>query len=225
LAAVGLSLALAGCGTGSGTGTATGSASASSTASPSGASGGTGSGGRAAGCVVGTWKATGVDAAGSTNTGTTAGTVSASVTGGAGTLLTVGAAGDTAVDFANAQPITFAATVGGGDIKGSVAYGGKVTGTVQASGTGDSGTFKPVGPVDFATVTVTVDLTSPVQARIFDKAKVADLVGAGSAQTGGAVDAQPVLRESTYDCSPTTLKLTATNVANGVSWTWAFTRA
>ncbi|MEV0127493.1 hypothetical protein AB0H83_03370 [Dactylosporangium sp. NPDC050688] len=219
-----LGIGLAGCSNGTGTPGAAGSGTTSAGASAatsggasSGAPGGTTGTGSAAPCLVGTWKATGLS-------GKLSGPVTGTFTGGGGTTLTVDAAGKTQVDFGPMQPVTFAFTVSGGDVKGSFSYGGKVNGTIKTA-TAATGTWEPTGTVDFSTLTVTVDLTSPAAVRVADKSSIADFAGTGTADTGGAVDAQPVLKKSSYDCSGgTTLKLGPPQGGPDTG-TWTFTKA
>jgi hypothetical protein len=215
-----LGIGLAGCSNGSGTpgAGASGKTSAGASATTSsGAKPGTTETGAAAPCLVGTWKATGF-------TGKLSGPVTGSFTGGGGTLLTIDSAGKTQVDFGPMQPVTFAFTVAGGDVKGSFAYGGKVNGTVKTPTTA-TGNWEPAGTVDFSTLTVTVDLTSPAAVRVADKTSIADFAGTGTADTGGAVDAQPVLKKGSYDCSGgTTLKLGPPQSGPDTG-TWTFTKA
>ncbi|GAA3200707.1 hypothetical protein ACFO1B_05685 [Dactylosporangium siamense] len=216
-----LGIGLAGCSNGSGTpGTASSgktSAGASGAASSGAPAPGTTETGSAASCLVGTWKATGLS-------GKLSGPVTGTFTGGGGTLLTVDSAGKTQVDFGPMQPVTFAFSVAGGDVKGSFSYGGKVNGTIK-SATTPAGTWEPQGAVDFSTLTVTVDLTSPAAVRVADKTSIAEFAGTGTADTGGAVDAQPVLKKSSYDCSGgTTLKLGPPQGGPDTG-TWTFTKA
>ncbi len=215
-----LGIGLAGCSNGAGTpgasSSGTTSAGASAAATSSGGPTGTSATGAAAPCLIGTWKATGL-------TGKLSGPVTGSFTGGGGTLLTIDAAGKAQVDFGTMQPVTFAFTVAGGDVKGSFGYGGKVNGTVKTPAAA-TGTWEPAGTVDFSTLTVTVDLTSPAAVRVADKTSIADFAGTGTADTGGAVDAQPVLKKSSYDCSGgTTLKLGPPQGGPDTG-TWTFTK-
>ena len=108
---------------------------------------------------------------------------------------TIDSAGKAQVDFGAMQPVTFTFTVSGGDVKGSFGYGGKVNGTVKTPRPPPA-RWEPTGTVDFSTLTVTVDLTSPAAVRVADKTSITDFAGTGTADTGGAVDAQPVLKKS-----------------------------
>jgi hypothetical protein len=223
VAVTALGVGLAGCSNGAGTPgagssgkTSAGASAATSSGASTGAPGTNGTG-AAAPCLVGSWKATGLS-------GKLSGLVTGTFTGGGGTLLTVDSAGKAQVDFGSMQPVTFAFTVSGGDVKGSFGYGGKVSGTVKTP-TAATGTWEPAGTVDFSTLTVTVDLTSPAAVRVADKASIADFAGTGTADTGGAVDAQPVLKKSSYDCSGgTTLKL-GPPAGGPDTGTWIFTKA
>lgn len=206
VAVAGLGLALTGC---EGTGTTGNGASsgAPSGGTPSGtAPSGGGSSGAASGvaaqCMVGTWTSTGLDA--SINQSGATGTI----TGGEGYTLTVAPDGRTTVDFAGMKPVVFATAVGGAQIKGNFTYGGKVNGTLNTpTATATSGTLEPVGKMDFGGLTVSVDLTSPVQTQLAKNLPIAQLAGISTAQTGNAVDQQPVLRRSTYRCGGATLTL------------------
>jgi hypothetical protein len=73
-------------------------------------------------------------------------------------------------------------------------------------------------------MTVTVDLISPVQSRIFDHVKIADFATAGGGQAGSSVDIQPILQNASYECSGNVLKLgpPAGTTAGG---SWVLTRA
>jgi hypothetical protein len=208
-------LALAGCtSTTGGTAGATPSATA-----PTGTSSSPGTGTAAPACLVGTWKATGMN-----RTDNVAGTAITS-SGGGGFSVTIGEGGTTTVDFSGMQPITFASTAGGTEIKGQYVHGGKVISTVKATPTSDTtGTLEPTGTVDWSALTVTVDLSSPVKLKVFDNVKITDFTGSGAAQAGNAVDTQPVLRKSRYECGGTTLKLSppADVTAGG---TWMFQKA
>jgi hypothetical protein len=211
----GLGLALAGC---TSTGTAGGSPSASApttatTTAPA-------SGGAAPACLVGTWKASGVD-----RTENVAGaTVKAN--GGGGFTLTIGSDGAMTVDFTGMQPVTFDTTVAGSQIKGQYVHGGKVMGTIRATSTsGTAGTIEPVGTVDWSSLTVTVDLTSPAKLRVFDNVKISDVTGSGAAQTGNAVDTQPILRKSTYDCGTSGMLKLGPPAGISTGGTWTFQKA
>jgi hypothetical protein len=219
-----LSIGLAGCGSDKSPGSsATAGASGNATAGASaGASGGTNGGttgggqGTAAQCLVGSWKADGL-------TGKVSGAVDGSFTGGGGTLMTIDSGGKTQVDFGPMQPVTFAFKVSGSDVKGSFAYGGKVNASIKTPASA-TGTLEPTGTVDFSTLTVTVDLTAPAAVRVADKMPISEFTGTGTADTGNAVDAQPVLKKSQYDCSGNTLKLSPP--AGGPdTGTWTFRKA
>ena len=109
----------------------------------------------------------------------------------------------------------------GTDIAGSPA---RLDGTVKTSSSGNSGTFEPTGPVDFKTVTVTVNLTSPATVTVADKLPLTEFTGTGTADTGGAVDAQPVLKKSQYSCDGGMLKLSPPAGAPDTG-TWTFSKA
>ncbi len=206
-----LGLALAGCtSTSGGTAGATPSAAAPTSASS------TASSGTVASCVVGTWKASGMS-----RTDTVAGTAINS-SGGGGFTLTINPDGSATVDFAGMQPITFSSTAGATKVEGMYVHGGQVKGAVQTTATSDTaGTLEPTGTVDWSALTVTVDLSSPVKLKVFDNVKISDFTGSGAAQVGSAVDTQPVLRKSMYDCGGSTLKLSPpAGVTTGGTWTF-----
>ncbi|GAA0717577.1 hypothetical protein Drose_33965 [Dactylosporangium roseum] len=194
---------------------ASGSTSTAPSSSASGSSGGGSGTGSAASCLVGTWKAGNL-------TGKLSGPVDGTFQGGGGTLLTIDSAGKTQVDFGSMQPVTFTFSVSGNDVKGSFSYGGKVNGAVKTPTT-PSGTLEPTGTVDFSTLTVTVDLTAPASVRAADKVAISEFADSGSAETGGAVDAQPVLKKSRYECGGNTLKLSPPQ--GGDTGTWTFTKS
>jgi len=222
------SIGLAGCGDsktpgGSTSAGASGNASGGSSGAPSagasaGSSGGTTGGGpgTAASCLVGTWKAANL-------TGKLSGVADGTFQGGGGVLLTIDAGGKTQVDFGPMQPVAFTLSVTGNDVKGSFAYGGKINGSIKTPASA-TGTLEPTGTVDFSTLTVTLDLTAPAAVRVADKTPLSEFTGTGTAETGGAVDAQPVLKKSAYDCSGSTLKLSTPQ--GGIdTGTWTFSKA
>ncbi|MEV6930786.1 hypothetical protein AB0M46_40725 [Dactylosporangium sp. NPDC051485] len=184
-----------------GAGASAGASGATNGGSTGGSTGGTTGGGQgsAASCLVGTWKADGL-------TGSLSGPVNGSLSGGGGALLTIDSAGRTQVDFGSMQPVTFTFVVSGNDVKGSFFYGGKVNGAIKTPSAA-TGTLEPTGSVDFGALTVTVNLTAPAAVTVADKMPIAEFTGSGTADTGGAVDAQPILKKSRYDCSGSTLKL------------------
>jgi hypothetical protein len=217
VAAAAMGIALAGC---SGEGTAGSSASSGPSAADTASAGSTPSGdtGSAASCVVGNWRTTGVDGKFDSNG------VNGSLSGGAGATMNVAPDGKTTVNFDSMQPVNFNFAVAGGNVKGSFQYGGTVNGTVKTPST-PTGAWEPTGTVDFGKVTVTVDLTSPTTARVADKVPLAQFAGTNMANAGNAVDAQPILRKGTYDCSGgSTLKLGPPAGTPGVG-TWTLEKA
>ncbi|MFG2038209.1 hypothetical protein [Dactylosporangium sp. NPDC048998] len=194
------------------------SAGASTGAGDDSGAGTTGGGGQgtAASCLVGTWKADSL-------TGKLSGAVNGTFTGGGGTLLTIDSGGKTQVDFGPMQPVTFTFSVSGNDVKGTFAYGGKVNGSIKTPSSA-TGTLEPTGTVDFGTLTVTVDLTAPASVRVADKMPITEFTGSGTADTGGAVDGQPLLKKSQYDCAGNTLKLSPPQ-GGADTGTWTFKKA
>jgi hypothetical protein len=220
--AAGLTLGLAACSSSGSSGSATAGPSGSTGSSTGAASGNTvngANGGVSNSCVVGSWKTTG------TNTTFDSNGAHGTVTGGSGVLLKVAHDGKSTLDFSSMQPITFSTAVNGTEIKGNFVYGGKATGQVQVDdGMATKGMWKPVGTVDWRDMTVSVDLTSPVQSQIVDKVKIADFATASNDQTGGTVDIQPILRDATYECTASTLTLGPPQGVTG-GGTWSLTRA
>ena len=149
--------------------------------------------------------------------------VDGTLQGGGGFTMTVAPDGKTTVNFDGMQPISFALTVAGGQVKGSFVYGGKVNGAVKTP-PGASGTWEPTGTTDWSTLTVTVDLTQPTSVRLADKVSIAQFAGTGSADTRSAVESQPVLRDGTYKCGGDTLEL-GPPAETSASGTWTLTRA
>lgn len=193
-------------------------AAGSSGGAGSGSSAGTGGGGQgtAASCLVGTWRAQNIS-------GKLSGPVNGTFAGGSGTLLTIDSTGRTQVDFGSMQPVTFTFSVSGNDVKGSFSYGGKVNGAIKTPASA-TGTLEPTGTVDFSALNVTVELTAPAAVKVADKMPITEFTGTGTANTGGAVDAQPVLKKSRYDCSGNTLELSPPQ-GGADTGTWTFTKS
>jgi hypothetical protein len=222
--AAGLTLGLAACtGTSpppasqpSGSAVPSGPASAGASGSVGGSPTATG-GGVANPCVVGRWTSTGATFAFGQ------GQARGSAGGGGGLSLTVVPDGGVTIDFASMSPVIFSAVVNGTEIRGSFTYGGTAAGVVHVDGSGATGTWKPVGASDWHTMTVTVDLVSPVRSRLVDHLKIADFATAEGGATGGSVDLQPIMQEARYECGATTLTLRppAGSAAGG---TWSFAR-
>jgi hypothetical protein len=189
-------------------------ASASPSSSTGSSSGNGATTGKAAQCLVGSWKTTKL-------AGTLSGNgANGSLTGGSGVLMTIGADGKTTVNFDGMQPIGFAFSLAGANAQGTFTYGGAVNGTIATTGD-TSGTLEPVGNADFGSLTVSANLTSPTAAQLANKVPVAQFVGSNSASTGNAVDAQPILKRSTYTCTAGTLELGPPAGTGGVgTWTW-----
>ncbi|MDT4988488.1 MAG: hypothetical protein QOI74_2582 [Micromonosporaceae bacterium] len=168
-------------------------------------------------CVVGRWKSTGATFVFGT------GAAGGSAGGGGGLSLTIARDGAVTIDFASMTPVAFSAVVNGAEVRGSFTYGGTAAGVVGVDGSGATGTWQPVGATDWHTMTVTVDLVSPVRSRLVDHLKIADFATADGGATGGSVDLQPIMRDASYECDATTLTLRppAGTAAGG---TWSFTR-
>ena len=207
-----LVIAMAGCGTSTGTGTGTPSqGSVTGSRATSG-----GSVGPAPTCAVGAWRSTSANLSGA-GTGT-----KATLQGGSGVQLNIDRSGKVQADFTGAQPLTFTATVVGTIVRGEFSYSGPTTGSVRFTTDATSGTWEPYGPVDWSGLRATVKLTSPVAATLLNNANISELTGQKTAQTGNAVDIQPIFRTGTYTCGQNTL--TIAPQATGPSITWVFQR-
>jgi len=119
--------------------------------------------------------------------------------------------------------VNFTVTISGGNLAGNFVYGGAVDGTIKTPSS-DTGTWEPVGNVDFGSLNVTVDIASPLKQRVADKVKLSEFAGTGATSTGNAVDAQPILRQMQYTCSGSTLTLAPPAGAVGVG-TWTLAKA
>jgi hypothetical protein len=162
-----------------------------------------------AACVVGQWRSTGLPEA------PDGGTADADLTGGAGFQVAIGSAGDTTITFDGMEPVVFSARLGEARLSGTFTYSGRATGTMATSAGSStspspamSGTWQPVGDVDWDQARLTVDLTEPASARVFDKAPLADYTGEGAERTGDAVDIDPFFDAGTYTCGDDTLTVT-----------------
>jgi hypothetical protein len=210
-AAAGLGLALTGCAEG---GTPSASPSGSATASGSAAAGGP-----VASCVVGSWRSTALtaDAASRRNN------VSAQLTGGAGISVRIAETGATNLDFSSMEPVNFSAKVAGADVRGKFTYAGTASGRISTgpapAGTSatpaPSGSWAPVGDLNWEATRLTLDLTQPLQARPFDNTPIGRYVGS---ETGNAVDIDPFFDQGTYTCSGDTLTITPDKDAD-IPWT------
>ncbi len=218
-----LMMALAGC-TGNG-----GTSSAYESSSPqvtSTAGGSMAVGGPAPACLVGTWRSEPVSASGQASGAT------ASLQGGGGTMLNIDRDGRVQVDFTRMQPLNFSAMAGGKNIKGQSSYTGTARGAVRfpsapastgassmstASPATSSGTWEPAR-ADWNGVRVTAKLTEPVSATVLDNASLSDLNRDRMAQTGNAVDGQPVLRKGSYTCGKDTLTISPGPGGPPVNW-------
>jgi hypothetical protein len=210
-AAAGLGLVLAGCAEGTTPG-------ASPSGSPTG-SGTASAGGPVASCVVGKWRSTALTAEGASRRNN----VSAQLTGGAGISVTIGQTGKTDIDFSGMDPVNFSAKVAGADVRGTFTYAGTAAGQIStgAAPTGTSaspapsGSWEPVGDLNWEATRLTLDLTEPVQARPFDNTPIGKYVGS---QSGNAVDIDPIFDRGTYTCGGDTLTITPDKDAD-IPWT------
>jgi hypothetical protein len=175
------------------------------------ASAATTSGGPVAACVVGEWTSAQIILQASSPAG------SAGLSGGSGIIVRVDPLGKTDVDFTIMEPAKFSATAGEAALTGQFRYSGHATGRIRTGdATATSGTWEPVGKSDFSDVRITVDLSDPVKIRPFDNVPITPLI-AGDHQSGGAVEADPLLSRAQYRCGGNTLSLTKTD-GSGLTW-------
>ncbi|MEJ3749888.1 hypothetical protein WEI85_42340 [Actinomycetes bacterium KLBMP 9797] len=240
MAALGLGLAGCEAGTGGTAGEPTPSDTPTATASPAD--------GAAAQCMVGTWRSTG--ATGSARTSGASADLSGgsgvAVTIAADGAVTLDFASMQPVDFTSQVAGTEVAGefVYGGRATGTIrtdegtasASPAATAGTATASPSANAGTttaspgagaategdVRPVPPIEWGDVRVTVDLTAPVKARPFDDVRLGDYVGDGVGQTGNVVDVHPFLGEGRYRCRGDTLVLSP---ADDSGLTWTLTKA
>ena len=211
-----LMLATTGCGTGTGTSSQS-STNPSETSSATSAATGR-SGGPVPSCVLGTWRSTSTNVTASTNQ------AQATVQGGSGVQLTIAKTGAVQTDFTGMQPVIFTATALGVNIKGQFSYAGTANGTVALTDSnGQTGSWEPVGQADWSTLRITAKLTAPTTATVLNNASVSDLTGDKAAQTGNAVDIQPILRPGSYTCGQNSLTI-APQSSGGHTVTWTFKR-
>jgi hypothetical protein len=210
----GLGLAVSGCAEGGGVGLATPSPTGgTSAATPTGsATAAAPTGGPVASCVAGDWRTTSA-------TGQAGGALaSASVSGGDGVLVKIGPTGATTVNFAAMRPVTFNAKLAEAKVAGTFSYAGQATGTVSTGeGGGSTGSWAPIPPLNWGDTRVTVQLTEPTPAKLFDNVRIAEYVGDGVSRSGDVVDIQPLLGEGRYQCAGNTLTLTPKD-AGGLTW-------
>ncbi len=200
---------LAGCGPNAGT-----SPSASPSVSPSNT---VGIGGPMAACAVGSWVSQSASGKASTTASGTP-SASASLSGGSGVLVIIGPNGIVEVDFSAMQATTFTASAAGANVAGSFVYFGATSGQVRTADTTSlEGPWEPVGKIDYSKVKLTVDITAPLKTRVFDKVPLTDYMGPGAAQTGGAIDVDPLFGKGKYKCGGSTLTITRTD-GSGLSW-------
>lgn len=172
-------------------------------------------GGRVAACVVGDWTSAQV------NFGTSTPAGEANLSGGSGVIVHVNANGKTDIDFTGMEPAKFAAKSGETRLSGQFRYSGHATGQIRTGdATSTSGTWEPVGKADFSDVRITVDLNEPIKIRPFDNAPIGPLIAADK-QSGGAVEADPLLGKAQYQCGTNTLMLGRTD---GTGLTWQLSR-
>jgi hypothetical protein len=171
-----------------------------------------GIGGPVAACAVGEWETTEI-------TGSATGMAgSGTVTGGAGATVKVGANGITEIDFTNMKPASFKATALNTAIEGTFVYAGTTSGQIRTGdATSQSGTWEPVGTIDWTNVKVTVDLTKPASLKLLDNVGISTYTGDKAAQSGGVVDVDPILGKAKYQCMGDTMTLSPVD-GNGLTW-------
>jgi hypothetical protein len=145
----------------------------------------------------------------------------AGLSGGGGVIVRVSSSGQTDVDFALMEPGRFSASNGEATIAGQFRYLGHASGRIRTGdATSTSGSWEPVGKVDFSDVRITVELSDPIKARVFENVPLSALVP-GDPNSGGAVEADPLLGRSQYRCGSNTLSLSR---ADGTGLTWELSR-
>jgi hypothetical protein len=198
-------------------------------------------------CPAGSWRSTQV-AADANVVGTPV-----SLSGGADVTATIGTDGAVTADFGAMQPATFTAQVAGVQVGGELTYSGTVDGKVDlgaAGGSGatptdtttssspaaggssptatntdaKSGAWRPVGQVDWADLSITVKLTSPVAVTVLDNVKLADVTNSQVTQAGGVIDLQPLLRTGTYACQGEDTLVITPSTGGGPAVAWTFAR-
>jgi hypothetical protein len=167
-------------------------------------------------CIVGDWTATRFQA-----TDPRAGV---SEEGGAGTTMRIGHDGSMSVDFGGMAPVEMTGNQG---LQANFTFDGGISGTIrlpggQAAGA-STGVWRPVpgGPIDYGSLTVTVQVTSPISDTIgpLSMSGLASSLGAGAS----SVNDHP-LGEGSWSCSGNTLvnRPPRGAPADG-SWTWSRT--
>lgn len=166
-------------------------------------------------CVVGQWTSAQVGLQTSGPAG------NASLSGGAGIIVRVDPSGKTEVDFTTMDPAKFSVSTGEAALSGQFRYSGHASGRIRTGdATSTTGTWEPVGQADFSDVRITVDLSEPVKVRAFDNVRISPLI-AGDQQSGGAIEADPMLGQAQYRCGANTLSLSR---ADGSGLTWQLSR-
>jgi hypothetical protein len=166
--------------------------------------------------VVGDWRSTEV-------TGEIGdGVAGATVNGGGGVALTVGPDGAANLDFSGSEPVGFTGQAAGADVAGELTYDGPASGTIR-TGTGTSGSWEPVGEVDWSGVRVTVDLTEPTESRLIEDMPLGDVLDEADPAANQVVDVDPLLAEGSFSCQDDTLELGPDG--DGPGMTWTLTRA
>jgi hypothetical protein len=166
---------------------------------------------------------------------------SGTVNGGQGVTMTIAGNGATKVGFGSMQPVSFAITANGANVKGQYSYGGTASGTLRfpggavpspsgtgaaataTSGTpGQTGTWQPAGDVTWDDLRLTLKVTEPVDQTLLNDARVPSVTGSQTSQAGNAVDLRPVLGQGTYTCEDG--MLTVRPQAGPGTVTWVFQR-
>jgi hypothetical protein len=115
------------------------------------------------------------------------------------------------------DPAKLSATNGESALSGQFRYTGHATGQVRTGdATSQSGPWEPLGKADFSDVRITVDLSDPIKIRPFDNVPITPLI-AGDKQSGGAIEADPMLGPGQYQCGANTLTIGKTD-GSGLVW-------
>jgi hypothetical protein len=167
---------------------------------------------KTAACIVGHWTSTEFQAA----------TKVESERGGAGVTMTIGSDGSMSVVFGGMAPVDITAP----DTRASFTFAGQVTGKVvlpagQAGPSSGVWQAVPGSAADYRSLTVTVQVTSPISDTIgpLPVSQLASSFGAGAS----GVDAHP-LSGGTWSCAGNTLVNRApSSVPSDGTWMWART--
>jgi hypothetical protein len=93
------------------------------------------------------------------------------------------------------------------------------TATTAPAPAAEEGTWEPVGKIDWSALRLTLELTKPVQVRLLDNAPIGDYIDDAAAQSGKAIETDPILGAGAYSCQGSTLILKGDTGNDGLTWT------